>query len=100
MAQEMAPVAAAAALAGEKELAQRLFQRSLLLSETNETPKFNHPWIAGIQIYAGLLEDAYRTVQSVKEPSDRVKPMATLCKALAKREYETKRVGGVGDKRQ
>jgi tetratricopeptide (TPR) repeat protein len=87
MAQEMAPVAAAAALAGEKEVAQQLFQRALALSEANETPKFNHPWIAGIQVHAGLLSDTYRTIQSVEEPSDRIGPMAELCRAVAKAEY-------------
>lgn len=87
MAQEIAPVAAVAALAGEKELAQRLFQRALSLSEANESPKFNHPWIAGIQIHGGLLSDAYRTIQSVEEPSDRIGPLAELCRALAKADY-------------
>jgi tetratricopeptide (TPR) repeat protein len=87
MAQEMAPVAASAALAGEKELAQRLFERGLALSAANESPKFNHPWIAGIQVHAGLLSDAYRTIQSVEEPSDRIQPLAKLCRSLAKAEY-------------
>jgi hypothetical protein len=91
MAQEMAPVAATAALAGEKELARKLFQRSLALSEVNETPKFNHPWIAGIQVHAGLFEDAYRTIQSVEEPADRTRPMAELCRALAKAQYQANR---------
>jgi tetratricopeptide (TPR) repeat protein len=87
MAQEVAPVAATAALAGEKELARRLFQRALTLSEANETPKFNHPWIAGIQVHGGLLADAYRTIQSVEEPADRIQPLAKLCRALTKAEF-------------
>jgi tetratricopeptide (TPR) repeat protein len=93
MAQDMAPVAAEAAIAGEKELAQKLFQRALGLSEVNETPKFNHPWIAGIQVHAGLYADAYKTIQLVEEPSDRTLPLSRLCKALAKAEYEGKRDG-------
>jgi hypothetical protein len=93
MAQEIAPVAATAALAGEKELAQRLFQRAIALSEANKSPKFNHPWIAGIQVNAGLLSDAYQTIQPVKERSGRTQPLAKLCKALAKAEYLSKKVG-------
>jgi hypothetical protein len=91
MAQELAPVAAAAALAGEKELARKLFRRALVLSEANETPKFNHPWIAGIQVHAGLLSDAYLTIQSVEEPSDRIQTLAKLCRALAKAECSAKK---------
>jgi tetratricopeptide (TPR) repeat protein len=91
MAQEMAPVAASAALAGEKELAQRLFQRALALSERNETPKFNHSWIAGIQVHAGLLSDAYRTIQWVDDSSDRIRPLSALCRALAQAEYQAQK---------
>ena len=87
MAQELAPVAASAAIAGEKDLARKLLQRALALSEANARPKFNHPWIAGIQVHAGLLSDAYRTIQFVEEPSDRTQSVAKLCRALAKAEY-------------
>jgi hypothetical protein len=87
MAQEMAPVAATAALAGEKEVARKLFQRALTLSEANETPRFNHAWIARFQVHGGMLLDAYRTIQSVEEPTDRTQPLARLCRELAKVEY-------------
>jgi tetratricopeptide (TPR) repeat protein len=94
MAQDMAPVAATAAAAGEKELAQRLIRRALALSETNETPKFNHPWIAGIQAQSGLFAEAYRTIQSIEEPADRVQPLAQLCRALAKAERAAQKLAG------
>lgn len=92
MAQDIAPVAATVALAGEKALAQSLFQRALALSERNDSPKFNHPWIADSQVRAELLADAYRTIQSVGEPSERIQPLAQLCKALAKAESVTNKV--------
>lgn len=87
MAQDMAPIAATAARAGENELAQKLFHRALALSEANEQPKFNHPWIAGIQAHAGFHSDAYRTIQTISQRSDRAQPLADLCLALAKAEY-------------
>jgi hypothetical protein len=86
MAHDMAKVAATAALAGEKELAQKLFRRALALSEMNEDPKLDHPWIARMQIHAGLLSEAYDTIRSIPELNDRLTPQAELCLALAKAE--------------
>jgi tetratricopeptide (TPR) repeat protein len=91
MAHDMARVAATAALAGEKELAQKLFRRALALSDRNEDPKFDHSWIAGQQVHARLLLDGFQTIQSVPDPADRTIPLAELCRAMAHTESKARK---------
>lgn len=85
---DMSSVAATAAVAGEAELAQKLFRRSLDLSEKHKDPKFAHASIASGQIHAGLLRDGFATIQTIPEASDRLRPLASLCLALAQAESE------------
>ena len=93
MAEEMALVASNAARAGEKEIAQRLFQRALSLSDADKSPKSMHPFIASFQVHGGLLSDAYSTIQSIPKPTDRTQPLADLCLALAKAECLSRNPG-------
>jgi hypothetical protein len=88
VAEDMALVASNAARADEKEIAQRLFGRAIGLSEASKPPKAHHPFIASFQVHGGLLNDAYHTIQSITKPSDRSLPLAHLCRALAKAQYE------------
>jgi hypothetical protein len=83
----MALVASNSARAGEKEIAERLFQRALSLSDSDKPAHSRHPFIASFQAHGDLLSDAYRTIQSISKLPDRAQPLADLCLALAKREF-------------
>ncbi len=89
-ADEMARVAATAALAGETLLAQGLFKRALALLMTDAEPH-SQVWMAEMQIRGGLLKDAFHSIQSIPEPADRLGPLAKLCLALAQAEYAAQR---------
>ena len=91
MAHDMAKVAASVALAGETELAKRLFKRASGLSEANNDPRFDHPWIAKMQIRGGLLRDAYATIQSIKIPEDRMQSLAEFAREAARIEFQQAR---------
>jgi hypothetical protein len=88
MAHDMAYCAATVALAGEKDVARKLFQRAISLSLTNETPKFDHHWIARMQVKGGLYADAYKAIQAIDDKSDRALPLAELAREVAKVEYQ------------
>jgi len=89
VAAEMALVASNAGRSGEKEIAHKLFRRALALSAANKAPRADHPFIARFQIHGGMPIDAYQTIQSIPPMLDRAQPLADLCHALAKAEYET-----------
>ncbi len=88
MAHDIAHVAASVARSGENELARRLFVRAIDLSKNNHPPKFNHPWIAKLQVHGDLLFDAYQTIQAIEEAEDRVQPLAELALAAAISEFK------------
>ncbi len=91
MAHDIAQVAATVALSGEIEAARTLFARAIDLSKQNDPPKFNHPWIAKMQVHGGLLLDAYQTLHNVDDPDDRIPTLADLARAAAKREFQASR---------
>lgn len=91
MAEDVARVAASVEAAGETELAHRLFERAIALSESDETsPKSYYPWIARMQVSAGYLADAYKTIQGIRDSGSRAQPLAELALAVAKAEYAAK----------
>jgi hypothetical protein len=88
IARDMARVAATVAQAGEVELAKQVFERAIAFSNANDDPKFDHHWIARMQVSGGLLTDAYGTIQAITDANDRALPLAQLARAVAKAEFE------------
>jgi len=90
VARETANIAGCLAKGGDADFAKRLFQRAISLSERHDDSKFDHQWIAGQQVDAGFLADAYVTIQAIPEPQTRLIPLAELARAAAKREAQAK----------
>jgi hypothetical protein len=88
----MTKIGEAHAALGDKLTAKRLLDDARRMEQDANDSNWN-PEIARAQIRAGLLEDAYQTIQAIEEPRWRAQPLAELAHQAAKRQ-------AVSDKRK